>query len=191
MSNSAVQVMPLGLARRGVSAFRPMAHGQMPTPVAAPILETSVDPYDQGLQDGQDMAAAAFAAERANCAKLLASAEALQGEASEETAQLIAEAVCTLVEQIVASAPVDGAWLTAQAQKAAAVISDCDGARTLRLNPEDLALLDAAELPLPVMADADLPRGELRIGGSAGWIEHGRSVYLDALRAALSRGEAA
>lgn len=189
MSDAAFQTLPLSAAQAGFSAFRPMLHGLSISPQQAAHAEPAVDAYALGVQDGQDIAAAAFAVERAQMQALLSSAEVVQIEAGEELAQLVGEAVCTLVCQIVETAPIDAAWLSAQAQKAAGVIGNCDAARTLRLNPEDMALLDAADLNLPVVADASLPRGELRIDGSAGWIEHGRSSYLNVLRAALAPGD--
>ena len=187
----AFQSVPLMAAHAGFSPFRPMLHGQRLAPLTAVQAEPVVDAYAQGVQDGQEMAAAAFAVEQAHYQALLCAAEAIQTGDSEELAQLIGEAVCALTCQIVEKAPIDADWLKAQAHKAAAMIGDYDAARTLRLHPEDLALIDTAELPLAVQADANLARGELRIDGSAGWIEHGRSSYLNALRAALSAGDAA
>src|SRR5690606_3212148 len=102
---------------------------------------------------------------------------------------MIAETVERLVRQIVAAAPIDAAWLTAQAETAAAMIAECDKARTLWVHPADAALLVDSPLKLPVEADPSMMRGTVRIETSAGWIEHGRSVYLDELRAALGRAE--
>jgi hypothetical protein len=110
---------------------------------------------------------------------------------SEELAQLIGETVFRLVRQIIEAAPVDADWLHQQAQKAADVISECDAARTAWLHPDDATLIDPATFPLPVMADPAAERGTIRIDCSAGWVEHGRSNHLDALRVALSLEEAA
>lgn len=189
MSDALVQTVPLAAAHAGFSAFRAIVHGKAPV-AHQPIDETpGIDRYAQGLADGQEMAAAAFAAERAHYQALLASAEKLQCEVDEELTQLIGESVLMLVSQIIETAPVDARWLNAQVKKAVGVIGDCDASRTLRLNPDDLALLSADELPLPVVTDDMLARGELRVDGSAGWIEHGRSSYLAALRGALSAGD--
>ena len=51
--------------------------------------------------------------------------------------------------------------------------------------PADAALLMDAPIALPVEADPAMMRGTVRIETSAGWIEHGRAVYLNELRAAL------
>src|SRR3546814_3323383 len=76
-------------------------------------------------------------------------------------------------------------WLMEQAETAATMVAECDKARTLWVHPDDAALLVDCPLALPVEADSAMARGTVRIETSAGWIEHGRSVYLDELRAAL------
>ncbi|MBA3941109.1 MAG: flagellar biosynthetic protein [Sphingopyxis sp.] len=149
------------------------------------------DPFALGLAEGQRLAEAAHAAERHQLLALLAGAEALQDEPSEELAQLIAETVERLVRQIVETAPIDAAWLQAQAATAAAMVADADKARVLWVHPDDAALLADAPMPLAVEADAAMVRGTVRIETSAGWIEHGRAVYLGELRAALGTEMAA
>ena len=149
------------------------------------------DPFARGLAEGQRLAEAAFVAERHQLLALLAGAEALQDEPSEELAQLIADTVERLVRQIVASAPIDADWLQAQAETAAAMVADADKARTLWVHPEDAALLADCPLTLAIESDPAMVRGTVRIETSTGWIEHGRAVYLDELRAALGTGDAA
>ncbi len=149
------------------------------------------DPFARGLAEGQRLAEAAYVAERHQLLALLAGAEALQDEPSEELAQLIARTVERLVHQIVANAPIDAEWLQAQAQTAAALVADADKARTLWVHPEDAALLVDCPMPLAVESDPAMMRGTVRIETSTGWIEHGRAVYLDELRAALGEGSPA
>ena len=95
------------------------------------------------------------------------------------------------MRQIVASAPIDAEWLQAQAETAAAMVADADKARTLWVHPEDAALLADCPLTLAIESDAAMMRGTVRLETSTGWIEHGRAVYLDELRAALGTGDAA
>lgn len=172
-------------------SFEPVAPAVEVRPEACEPAESepAQDPFALGLAEGQRLAEAAFAAERHQLLALVAAAEALQDEPSEELAQMIAETVERLVRQIVAAAPIDAAWLAAQAETAASMIAECDKARTLWVHPADAALLVDCPLTLPVEADASMMRGTVRIETSAGWIEHGRSVYLDELRAALGREE--
>ncbi len=197
MSDHGFAPTPLAMAMARQGGFRPMsfdpavreqeAQAAAYTPVEA---EPGEDPFEKGLAEGQRLAEAGFAVERGQLLALVAGAEALQDEPSEELAQLIAETVERLVRQIVADAPIDAMWLKDQAETAAALVSEADKARTLWVHPQDAALLMDADIRLPVAADPVMMRGTVRVESSAGWIEHGRAVYLNELRAALGREEA-
>lgn len=175
--------------------FRPLSFAAATEPAAptpSPAAEQDADdPFARGLAEGQRIAEAAYTAERHQLLALLASAEALQDEPSEELAQLIAATVERLVHQIVATAPIDAEWLREQAETAAAMVADADKARTLWVHPDDAALLADCPLTLAIESDAAMVRGTVRLETSTGWIEHGRAVYLDELRAALGEGAAA
>jgi len=200
MSDRAAETTAISLAAvmaqgRG---FRPLHFGATPAAEIVPVEAAHADagaandPFAQGLAEGQRLAEAAFAVERQQLLALIASAEALQDEPSEELAQLIAETVERLVRQIVGQAPIDAEWLQGQADIAAAMVAEADKARTLWVNPADAALLMDAAIALPIEADPSMTRGTIRIETSAGWIEHGRAVYLGELRAALGgEGDAA
>lgn len=182
----------LTAAMGGRGGFRPLSFAPAEPapdapamPVPSDAAELAEDPYALGLAEGQRLAEAAFAPERHRLLALIAASEALQDEPSEELAQLIAETVERLVRQIVETAPIDAEWLKAQADVAAAMVAEADKARTLWVHPDDAALLVDCPLALPVAADPAMVRGTVRIETSAGWIEHGRAVYLDELRAAL------
>lgn len=175
--------------------FRPLSFAPaVPEAPAEPESPGEIDledPFALGLAEGQRLAEAAFVAERHQLLALLAGAEALQDEPSEELAQLIAATVERLVRQIVATAPIDAEWLQAQVETAAAMIADADKARTLWVHPDDAALLADAPLAMAIESDPAMMRGTVRIETSTGWIEHGRAVYLEELRAALGESEAA
>ncbi|MEQ8310737.1 MAG: flagellar biosynthetic protein [Sphingopyxis sp.] len=177
------------------SGFRPLSlapAADAPPPVQEPLTEVNEDdPFARGLAEGQRLAEAAFTAERHQLLALLAGAEALQDEPSEELAQLIATTVERLVRQIVEAAPIDADWLRAQAETAAAMVADADKARTLWVHPDDAVLLVDCPLALAIESDPAMVRGTVRLETSTGWIEHGRAVYLDELRAALGEGAAA
>lgn len=151
-----------------------------------PIVED--DPYARGLADGQQIAEAAFAVERRRLQAMIAAADALQPEPSDELAVLIGETVEILVGQIVGSAAIDHDLLNARAKQAADLVAECDAARTIWLHPEDIALFDQNTLGLEVMADPKAERGSIRIDCSAGWIEHGTALYLEQLRVELGLG---
>lgn len=191
MSDRAAETSAISLAQIMAEArgFRPLHFAGTPVPQAAPAAYDDEveadDPFALGLAEGQRLAEAAFTVERGQLLALVAGAEALQDEPSEELAQLIAETVERLVRQIVDSAPIDAEWLRVQAETAAAMVAEADKARTLWVNPADAALLVDAPIALPIEADPAMARGTVRIETSAGWIEHGRAVYLNELRAAL------
>ena len=92
---------------------------------------------------------------------------------------------------LAAVAPIDAEWLQAQAETAAALVADADKARTLWVHPDDAALLADCPLTLAIESDPAMIRGTVRLETSTGWIEHGRAVYLEELRAALGESEAA
>ncbi|WP_260580396.1 FliH/SctL family protein [Sphingopyxis sp. PET50] len=197
MSDQSFAPTPLALVMAHDTGFRPRSfdpavRAHEAVAAEAPVeAEPAEDPFARGLAEGQRLAEAGFAVERGQLLALVAGAEALQDEPSEELAQLIAETVERLVRQIVVSAPIDADWLKEQAETAAALVAEADKARTLWVHPQDAALLMDADIRLPVEADATMMRGTVRIETSAGWIEHGRAVYLNELRAALGREEAA
>lgn len=186
---SLADAMARGGGFRPIS-FAPMAHAVQIEPESDDETEFD-DPFALGLAEGQRLAEAAFVAERHQLLALLAGAEALQDEPSEELAQLIATTVERLVRQIVVTAPIDAEWLRGQVATAAALIADADKARTLWVHPDDAALIADAPLTMAIESDAAMMRGTVRIETSTGWIEHGRAVYLDELRAALGESEAA
>ena len=143
------------------------------------------DRYELGFEEGRRTAQDAFEIERAALQRLVESAGALQPESSEELAMLIGETVYRLVTDIVGKVEIDADCLTRRASAAAALIAECDNARTLCVNPDDMPLLEGLRTSLKIDGDSSLARGDIRIDCSAGWIEHGTSLYLDALRSEL------
>jgi flagellar assembly protein FliH len=139
----------------------------------------------QAYSDGFHAASVQFEEERAGMLALITTAQALQAEPSDEVAALIAETVERLVSGIVGRAAIDTDWLIERATRATQLIAEADAARTMWLHPDDVALLADAELNLVLMADPHAARGSIRIDCSAGWIEDGTAIHLDALRTEL------
>lgn len=186
MSEALIQQIRVTDARLSESGFRPML-------AAVPSFDQheetpASDPYALGFEEGQNTAAQAFEIERATLMKLIASANALQSEPSEELAVLIGEAVERLVSEIIGNAPIDREWLNIHARRAADMVAECDSARTIWLHPADLPLIDSNLISLTLMADPEAERGSIRIDCSTGWIEHGTALYLDELRTELGLG---
>ncbi len=172
-------------ARAVASGFVPLRRAT-DRPVTAPsVAVPEPDQYTLGYADGARCAADDFASERASLRGLVAAADALQPEPCEELAAMIAATVERLVTDLVGRAAVDHDFLLARVGIAMASIADADAARTLWLNPDDLALFGDAALPLAAHPDPTLERGALRIDCSLGWVEDGRSIHLDALRSSL------
>lgn len=149
----------------------------------------TIDRYSQGFDDGRRAAEEAFTVERAALLSLVEKANALQPEPSEELAMLIGDTVYRLVTDIVGQVDIDRDCLARRATAAAGLVAECDNARTLCVNPDDLPLLDGLATTLALSGDASLSRGDMRIDCSAGWIEHGTSLYLEALRSELGLAE--
>lgn len=159
--------------------------GFEPTDNTGPTESGQDDPYQRGLAHGRALAAAEFDPERQQLLRLIAAASALQPEPSDELAVLIGEAVEMLVGQIVGDVAIDSKLLAERAEQAAALVAECDAARTMWVHPDDLALLDGHAIALPLKSDPAAERGSIRIDCSAGWIEHGTALYLDQLRIEL------
>ena len=187
MSDAAIQQIRICDARLTSAGFRPMLAERAPV---AEVEHTPPPPdlYALGFEDGQQSAAAVFEIERAAFQKLIASANALQSEPSEELAVLISEAVERLVSEIIGNAPIDRDWLNTHARRAADMVADCDAARTMWVHPDDLPLIDSNAISLTLMPDPEAARGSIRIDCSTGWIEHGTALYLDELRSELGLG---
>ncbi len=174
--------------------FRPMLLNRQDEAYQTCIPETpsfvqNDDQYARGFKDGQQAAQENAAAERVQYNALIASANAIQSEPSEELAAVIRAAVLNLVEDIVGNADMEGAWLNSKVADAMAILTECDTARTLWVHPADYSLIDEATIGLKLMTDPTAARGSIRIECSQGWIEHGRSNYLEKLRDQLGSAE--
>lgn len=196
MSEPAVNIVRIAEARPQSGGFSPFSNGvrntRMPARAAsASSAPNDTDAFQKGFEAGERAAAETISAERESFKRLVESASAFQPEPSEELAALIAETVCRLVEEIVGRAVIDEQKLAERAAAAALLISECDANRTLFAHPDDVAFLQSSAIALDIKPDPAIKRGGLRIDCSAGWIEHGSSLYLEALRAQLGieRGE--
>lgn len=152
----------------------------------AQYVETPELAYERGVADGRATAIDAFENERTRMQTVLASAAALQPEPSDELAAIITEAVVKLARIAVGRAAIDGKWLITRAHEAAAIIAECDAARTLWVHPDDVALLADAGIALDILADPHAEPGSIRIACSSGWIEHGRPLYIERIDAMVN-----
>lgn len=166
--------------------------GQERVAIASEPHIKEADPYSLGLADGQQMAEAAFSVERAHLRELIRSAEALRFEDNAEIAFLLDGVIREIITAVMGDIAIDSTYLKRQIEAASAMLTEADRNRTLRLNPADLELLAGADVAMPCVADADLPRAALRIECSEGWIEHGPAYAVERLKRALNEaGEVA
>ncbi|MDH7639618.1 FliH/SctL family protein [Sphingomonas oryzagri] len=122
---------------------------------------------------------------------LASNLDVLKAEPTLGLGVMIAATVERLLHQVVGEVEVCRETLMDRAQAAAALIGDETRPAVLKLNPDDLARLDGAELPVHAEADAMLQPGELRLETAGGAIEDGPGLRLERLRAALDRIAAA
>lgn len=169
--------------RRG---FQPRHFEPAPASPASPVGHRAQDDFSAGFAEGQRLAQELFAQERQHMLSLIANAEALQAEPSEEVAVLIANAVERLVTQITGQIVPDRAWLQGQVAAAVELIQEADAQRRLRLHPDDAALLADTNPGCVIVPDTSLQRGEIRVDCSTGWVEQGVPVNLARLRTELS-----
>lgn len=129
--------------------------------------------------------------ERVALRVLASNLDVLKAEPTMGLGMMIAATVERLLHQVVGEVDVCRETLMDRAQAAAALIGDETRPAVLKLNPDDLARLDGAELPVAAEADPMLQPGELRLETAGGAIEDGPGLRLERLRSALDRIAAA
>lgn len=129
--------------------------------------------------------------ERVALRVLASNLDVLKAEPTMGLGMMIAATVERLLHQVVGEVDVCRETLMDRAQAAAALIGDETKPAVLKLNPDDLARLDGAELPVAAEADPMLQPGELRLETAGGAIEDGPGLRLERLRSALDRIAAA
>jgi flagellar assembly protein FliH len=190
-AGEALAVGTFALERR-VQMFTPWASGGEEEGEAAANPEIDVEAiraeaFAEGWEEGRRTVELELAAEREALARLAESLAVLRPEPTNALALLLAETVERLVRQIVGSVEVDGALLTARAEAAAALIGEETEPARLRINSQDLPLIEAARIPVEIVADDHVERGGLVLETGQGWIEDGPSIRLERLRARLDR----
>lgn len=172
-----------GHPRRRASDFAPSAPKQ-----SAPVTDMETlrsEAFAEGFEQGRQAMMMEFMREREALAELIRSAEALQPEPSGPLAAVLAEAVTRLVRQIVGEVQIDPVMLKARAEAVAELVTAESGPARLRMNPDDIAMLDGVDLGLPMAPDHHLTSGTIILETGEGWIEDGPQVRLAKLRTQL------
>lgn len=151
------------------------------------LLRAQAQAFSDGFEEGRRTVELEVAGEREAIARLAESLEALRAEPTNALALLLAETVDRLVREIAGNVEVDATLLLARAKKAAELIGENVEPSKLRVHPDDAPLLAEARLPVEIVADPEIPRGNLRLETGHGWIEDGPQVRIERLRAELDR----
>lgn len=145
------------------------------------------DAFAQGFEQGRRTVELELAAERDAVARLAEGLESLRPEPPQALAVLLSETVEKLVRQIVGEVEIDPQVLVSRAEQAAALIADEVEPSRLIVHPDDIAVLEAARIPLQIAGDETLARGTVLLECATGWVEDGPTVRLERLREALDR----
>ena len=144
--------------------------------------------YDEGLAAARSEAHATAARDRAMLESLVAAINADARIDRERLAGHLRQTVLHLVTTMVAEAGVDGDLLTRRVGIAAGMLADDAESALVRLNPEDVALVDG-RLPANIFAagDAAVARGSFVLESAATIVEDGPDIWIEQLAQAIER----
>lgn len=154
-------------------------------PQTDPMEQARVEAFTMGFEEGRRLTEESFSADQDVCQRLADALEQLAPASSGTLSTILSAAVIRLVGQIVGEVEIDGELLLERCHTVAAFIEDTDTKQALHVHPEDLPLISGSEIGVPVVADAGLRRGSVRLDTADGWIEDGPDVRLSRLKAML------
>jgi flagellar assembly protein FliH len=176
----------------GWDPFDPMGSNSE-TPFPEP---ESIDPVEAARAEGfaEGMAAAGrMAAERGEAdaqalAALAATLDSMTGFDRDLLATRLRQTVLFLVTRLVEETGVSPDLLNGRIEAAVALLADSSEAAVLKLNPDDLLLVEGqTPARIALAADSMIERGGFRIETRATSIEDGPAVWLAQLAAAMDR----
>ena len=170
--------------KRRASDFAPSPRQPQADPVTN-IETLRTEAFAEGFEQGRQTVIAEFARDREALAELIRSAEALQPDNAGPLAAVLAETVTRLVRQIVGEVAIDAKTLVERATAVAELVTAESGPARLRMNPDDIAMLQGVDFGLPMWPDHNLVSGQIVLETGEGWIEDGPQVRLAKLRAQL------
>jgi flagellar assembly protein FliH len=144
--------------------------------------------FAEGMAAAERMAAERGEADAQALARIAAGLEAMSSFDRDALAGRLRQTVMFLVTRLIGEAGVSAELLSRRIEAAVALLADSAEAAVLKLNPEDLPLLEA-QMPATVTpaADPEIERGGFRIETRATSIEDGPGAWLAQLAAALDR----
>ena len=153
-----------------------------------PVATARAAGYDEGVAAALAQVAANAARDRQLFDGLVAAINDDRRIDRDRLAGHLRQTVLQLVRQMVGETEIDGDLLSRRVKLAAGMLANDAGSAVLRLNPEDLPLVDG-RLPENIFAagDAAVERGHFVLESSATIVEDGPSLWLDQLAQAIDR----
>lgn len=151
-----------------------------------PVEAARIDGFTLGFDEGCRVTRDSLATENEAVHRLAEALELLAPAPSGTLSSMLSAAVIRLVEQIVGEVEIDAGLLQSRCDAVASMIEEGEKQGALHLHPDDLPLVDHADLGVRVVADAQIKRGCVRLDTADGWIEDGPDVRLSRLYAMLA-----
>jgi flagellar assembly protein FliH len=149
------------------------------------IEQARIEAFALGFDEGCRVTGDGQAAEAEARSRLAEALEMLAPAPSGMLSTMLSATVVRLVEQIVGEVEIDIERLVQRCDTVAAFIEENDEKGALHLHPDDMALLEAEEIGVRLVADNALHRGCVRLETADGWVEDGPDVRLSRLRSLL------
>jgi flagellar assembly protein FliH len=150
------------------------------------IEQARIEGFTHGFDEGSRITRESITAENDAAHRLAEALELLAPAPSGTLSSMLSAAVIRLVEQIVGEVEIDAGLLQSRCDAVAAMIDEGEKQGALHLHPDDLPLVDHADLGVRIVADAQMKRGCVRLDTSDGWVEDGPDVRLARLHAMLA-----
>ena len=174
----------------GWDPFDPMGEkGKSESQAAYDAVEAArAEGFAEGMAAAERMAAERGEADAQALARIAAGLEAMSGFDRDALAGRLRQTVIFLVSRLIGEAGVSAELLARRIDAAVALLADSAEAAVLKLNPEDLPLVET-QVPATVSpsADPEIERGGFRIETRTTSIEDGPGAWLNQLAAALDR----
>lgn len=153
-----------------------------------PIATAKAAGYEEGVTEALAQVAANADRDRALIDTLVAAINDDRRIDRDRLAGHLRQTVMQLVRQMVGEAEIDGDLLNRRVALAAGLLADDAESAVLRLNPEDMKLVEG-HLPENIFAagDASVERGHFVLESSATIVEDGPDLWLDQLALAIDR----
>jgi flagellar assembly protein FliH len=151
-----------------------------------PVERARIAGFAHGFDEGCRVTRDSLAAENDAGHRLAEALELLAPAPSGTLSSMLSATVIRLVEQIVGEVEIDPALLQSRCDAVAAMIEEGERQGALHLHPDDVSLVDPADLGVRIVPDAQMKRGCVRLDTADGWIEDGPDVRLARLHAMLA-----